>query len=381
MDNDAVEELIRMVRACVGAGPITATSHQGTHLLEAAAAAEEQLKQEREALENFEAVKRNRDGLMRRYGECQQDVAELIQLNAQKDADLAEERERVGRLQRALAHRLAYTAGEIRSLEKEREEQKQAERVVEVRYEDGGWKLNGHLISLDVAHFVFGDRGSGSRYAISRLEPEPEQSKDSGVSEMRECPHWSMVCNCGAAPNSPDCRGEGVEVCALTEESCDYRGERADVQDCWRYQERRADAAEDQPKWEREGERVVEVIVATTPRNGMEEVHMLVFHKPGGQCLGVPVTNWPGFSHAWSLAKILGLPSSAGCYHLALHRLEPEPEKPKVRPWRLKTGTIICPLCHEILKRNCGDDPNILPPCFGCEASFGEPRELAVSDG
>ena len=71
MDNDAVEELIRMVRACVGAGPITATSHQGTHLLEAAAAAEEQLKQEREALENFEAVKRNRDGLMRRYGECQ----------------------------------------------------------------------------------------------------------------------------------------------------------------------------------------------------------------------------------------------------------------------------------------------------------------------
>ena len=252
MDNDAVERLIAEARCRAGPPPVLSGVRDS--LLDLADAAEAQRKQEREALENFEAVKRNRDGLMRRYGECQEDVTKLIQLNAQKDADLAEERERVGRLQRALAHRLAYTAGEIRSLEREREEQKQAERVVEV-------------------------------------------------------------------------------------------------------------------------------IVATTPRNGMEEVHMLVFHKPGGQCLGVPVTNWPGFSHAWSLAKILGLPSSAGCYHLALHRLEPEPEKPKVRPWRLKTGTIICPLCHEILKRSCGDDPNILPPCFGCEASFGEPRELAVSDG
>ena len=60
--------------------------------------------------------------------------------------------------------------------EKHHRERKEAERVVEVRYEAGGWRLNGHLISPDVAHLVFGDRGGGSRYTICR-EPEPEKPK------------------------------------------------------------------------------------------------------------------------------------------------------------------------------------------------------------
>ena len=46
------------------------------------------------------------------------------------------------------------------------------ERVVSVRYEAGGWRANGHLISPDVAHLVFGDWGGGRDYILCRVTPD-----------------------------------------------------------------------------------------------------------------------------------------------------------------------------------------------------------------
>lgn len=58
---------------------------------------------------------------------------------------------------------------------------------------------------------------------------------------MPECKHMETRCCCGAAPNSPDCKGSDVvDLCELTEVPCDYSGAIEDTQDCWRWQERAA---------------------------------------------------------------------------------------------------------------------------------------------